>query len=459
MLGGSSRIDITPPDPVQMAGYAARTKPSEGVHDPLFARALVLDDGATRIAVVSCDLAAVDRATARRVRARIEREAGILFSHTMLTCSHTHAGPLVATRRSLNSASAYLAELEDKMVRAAREAVGSLRPVHIGTGRAKVYLGVNRRERTPEGTIKLGKNPDGPASPYVHILLVVREGAGPMAALFSYGAHPVVLGSDNLQLSGDYAGRAEREVEENFGDRMTALFTLGFAGNVNVNVEEHTFAEVETAGVALGRAVLEELKNIELSAGHVLAARSMVVPLPLQSPPAPHEAERLLYEERERLTRLLGHGDPEAQIHTRKLMVDWASEVAALSHQGIEEHTAELEVQALAIGDTVLVGLSAEVFAEYAETFEEGSPFAHTFPVSVANGSIGYLPTAAAFEEGGYEVEVAPRYFGALGFRPEIEGIVRDAMATLLADVAGTPPTEQEEEPAAEEQTAAEAEP
>lgn len=280
-----------------------------------------------------------------------------------------------------------------------------------------------------------------------------------MAALFSYGAHPVVLGADNLQLSGDYAGRAEREVEENFGDRMTALFTLGFAGNVNVNVEEHTFAEVETAGVALGRAVLEELKNIELSAGHVLAARSMVVPLPLQPPPPPHEAERLLYEERERLTRLLGHGDPEAQIHTRKLMVDWASEVAALSHQGIEEHTAELEVQALAIGDTALVGLSAEVFAEYAETFEEGSPFAHTFPVSVANGSIGYLPTAVAFEEGGYEVEVAPRYFGALGFRPEIEGIVRDAMATLLAEVAGTPPTEQEQEPAAEEQTAAESEP
>ena len=448
MLGGSSRIDITPTDPVPMQGYAARTKPSKGVHDPLFARALVLDDGAQRVAVVACDLGGFAPDTARRLRERIADRTGILIAHTLLACSHTHAGPLVARRPGSDPAGRYMALLEERVVHVACNAVEALTPARVGVGEATVHLGVNRRERTPEGTIKIGRNPAGPSSSAVPILSIVAEQGAPMAVLFSYGAHPVVLGPENLQLSGDYAGRAEREVEGNFGDRLVALFALGFAGDVNVDAEERSFDEVETTGVALGRAVLEEMKTIETAATATLAARSITVPLPLEPPPSLVEAERVFYQERDRLSQVLGRGTDEATVAARRAAADWAARLVDIAREDAGSRTVDLELQALAIGDVVLVGLSAEVFAAYGDVVAELSPFAHTIALSVANGSVGYIPTAAAFAEGGYEVERAPRYFNGLPFRPEVEGVVRDALAQLLQSMAppGEPVPEQTHE-------------
>jgi hypothetical protein len=436
MLGGSGRVDITPTKPVPLGGYVARTKPSTGVHDPLFARALVLDDGAMRIAVVTCDLLAFEPSAARAIRERVERATGIPAAHTMLTCSHTHSAPSVAPLRMGEPAAGYRELVEDRIVQAVRQAVERLRPVHLGAGRAKVYLGMNRRQRTAEGSMQIGKNPAGYAWPWAPILVVGAEGGGPLAVLFSYGAHPVALGPDNLRVSGDYVGLAEREVEENFGGHVTALFALGFAGNVNVDVEERGLAEAERAGAALGRAVLEAIKAIPLGTGHRLAACSRRVALPLEPPPSPLEAERILLDERGRLARVLGHGENEAEVNTRRVMAEWAADLAALARREVQNPTVDLEVQVLAVGDIALVGLSAEVFAEYAKMLAELSPFPHTFPISVANGALGYLPTAAAFAEGGYEVETAPRYFGVLGLRPEAEGLVRQALAEVLAEAA-----------------------
>jgi hypothetical protein len=452
MRGGCSRVNITPQMAVPMGGYAARTSFSEGVHDPLFARALVLDDGTTRVALVGCDLVGMEPDRATRLRRRIEQVTNIAPSHVMLTCSHTHSGPLVAPRRVQPPPAQYLDWMEDKVVQAAREAAEKLAPVRLGAGQAKVYLGVNRRERTPEGGVKIGRNPEGYASPHVHILVMGNDHGVPQAVLFNYGAHPVVLSHENLEISGDYAGRAEQEVEENYGGRTTALFTLGFAGDVNVSCEERTFDEVETAGMALGRAVLETIKGIELAPGGSLGAHSRTVALPLAPPPSVPEAERGLYRERDALNRLLNQGRGEAEIARQRMIVEWASDRVALARRGPQEHTVDLEIQVLTMGDVALVGLSGEVFAEYAKFLDEISPFAQTVPVSMANGAVGYIPTAAAFENRGYEVEGAPRFYGVLEFEPQIEGIVRQALADALSDTAGVPvsptPETEEQEPA-----------
>jgi len=435
MEAGSSRIDIAPPEGVFMGGYLERSKPSEGIHDPLFARALVLDDGQRRIAIVTADLPAFEPALADEIRERTERQTGIPASCTMLALSHTHSGPLVADRRIMQPSLPYLEELRDKLVEVVQDAAGNMRPVRVGAGRAKLYLGVNRRERTDDNRVVLGRNPSGYASPYSHILVVAEENGGPIAVLFTCGAHPVVLGPENLLISGDYAGLAERVVEENFGDKAVALFALGFAGDVNANFQKRNFAEVETIGTALGRAVLEEMKAVEVSGGLALQARSIRVPIPLEPPPPLAVAEQALFSERERLSSVLGRGQDEAEINRRRMMVEWAAELVRVAAQNRSEHSAEVEIQVFVIGRIALVGLSGEVFADYAKTLSELSPFDHTFPISNANGSVGYLPTAAAFDEGGYEVEAAPRLFGALPFRPEIEGIIREAVRDLLTDM------------------------
>lgn len=427
-----------------MGGYLARAKPAEDIHDPLFARALVLDDGEKRVAVVAADLLGFDRAMARSLRERIAEATGIPASHIMLTCSHTHSGPLIVRTRIGHADRSYVESLQGKLVAVVRAAAEDLQPVRVGAGRAKVYLGVNRRQRTEDNRVVLGTNPEGYAYPYAHILDVAKENGGPLAMLFTYGAHPVVLGPKNLHISGDYAGMAEREVEENFGGQAVALFALGFAGDVNVEFDKRNFSEVETCGVALARAVLEEWKDIELASDLTLQARTTLVPLPLEAPPQPGEAERILYDAREQLTSMLGRGEDEAAIHHRRAMVEWASELVDTAGADDPEPTAELEIQGLAIGPVALLGLSAEVFAEYAKGLDEVSPFEHTFPISNANGAIGYLPTAAAFDEGGYEVETAPRLFGALGFQPQVESLVREAMGRVLRELGGgeAPPGE-----------------
>ena len=447
MLGGTGRIEITPPEGCLMGGYAARSRPAKSVHDPLYARALVLGDGDRRIAIVACDLLGIEPATALDVRRRVEAHVGIPVSHTMLCCSHTHAGPLAVHRRATHVAAAYLDGLRDKVLQVVGDAARNMAPVRVGAGRAKVYLGVNRRERDADGAVKLGKNPNGYAWPYVHALLVSAEQGAPRAVLFTYGAHPVVLGPENLAISGDYVGLAGRRVEENFGGRATALFALGFAGNVDVGYERRTFAELETTGVALSRAVLETLKGIEPVGGLALGARSVRVPLPLEPPPTVLEAERMLFEERDRLSRILGRAENEAQVNTRRLMVEWASDLVRLAREGQADPAVDAELQVLTIGGIGLVALSAEVFAEYAKMLDAMTPFDHTFPISNANGSVGYIPTAAAFEEGGYEVDDAPRLTGVLRFRPEVEQVVMGAMTSLLAEMSGGSPSPDEGAP------------
>jgi len=422
-----------------MGGYLERTEPAEGVHDPLFARALVLDDGQARVAIVSADLLEVTTNFAAEVRRRIQDELGIPAEHALLAVSHTHSGPVVAGRRVSAPDPLYLELLHDRLVGVVRAAGKALRPARVGAGRAKVYLGVNRRERAPDGRIVHGRNPKGCASPYARFVVVAEEGGGPLAVLFTYGAHPSVLGPQSLHVSGDYAGCAERVVEENFGSTAVALFALGFCGDVDAAYAERDFDEVEQLGTALGRAVLEELKAVVPAGGLALRARSLRVQLPVEPPPTPEEAERRLLAERERLASILGRGEEKAEVIRRRVMVDWAAELVQFARQA-QAHGwrgVEAELQGIAIGPTALIGLSAEPFAEYEKAVQQLSPFQHTLCIGCANGNLGYVPTAQAFAEGGYEVEMAPYLYGATRLRPEVEEAVRQAIARVLVDLAG----------------------
>ncbi len=450
MRAGSARIEITPPQGVAMGGYFARAEPAEGVHDPLFARALVLDDGEQRVALLSADLAEITPAFAADVRLRIENEQGIPSTHTLLAVTHTHAGPLVAGRRVSAPDPMYVDTLRDRLVGVVRAAARVLRPARVGAGRARVYLGVNRRRpldrqdpaQAAAGGMRFLKGAEAKASPrppslYARVLLVAEEGGGPIGILFTYGAHPVVLGPENRKISGDYAGCAERVVEENFGDKAPALFAIGFAGDVDVEHSKRNFEEVETLGTSLGRAVLEEIKAIEPAGGLGLRARSLRAALPLEPPPSVEDAERRLFAERERLAAILGRGEDKAEVLRRRMMVDWASQLAAVARGAKGDQVSEMEVQGIAIGRIALVGVAAEPFAEYEAALQELSPFPHTFPIGCANGNTGYVPTAAAFAEGGYEVDAAPYLYGVLRLRPDADAVVRQSLARILADLAG----------------------
>jgi len=435
MHAGSARIDITPPKGLPMGGYFARAEPAEDAHDPLFARALVLDDGRERVAVLTADVPDITTAFATEVRQRIESQLGIPATHTLVAVTHTHAGPLVANCRVSVPDPGYVGALRANMVAAARAAAERLAPARVGAGSGKVYLGVNRRERG--GGAAAPSRTAGYVSPFARILLVAAEGGGPLATLFTYGAHPNVLGPENRRVSGDYAGCAARVVEEDFGGTVTALFAVGFAGDVDARCAKRNFDEVDTLGTALGRTVLENIKGIEPAAGLPVRARVLRVPLPVEPPPPLDAAERRLFAERERLAAILGRGEDKTEILRRRAMVDLASELVKLARGGGTDWAVDLELQAITIGRAAIIALSAEPFAQYEKELLELSPFEHTFTVGCANGNIGHLPTADGFGDGGYDAEAEPCVYGALPLRPEAAGVVRQALVRLLAEITG----------------------
>lgn len=419
-----------------MGGYLERDQAAEDVHDPLFARALVLDDGQRRAAVLSADLHEMTPSFALQVRHRIEQELGIPAAHVLLAVTHTHAGPLVAGRRGNLPDPLYLDVLGDRLVGAVRTADKALRPVAAGATKGKLYLGINRRVRSAGVQTHTGKNPSGYASPYARTLVVAEDGGGPLAILFTYGAHPCVLGPTNRKISGDYAGEAERVVEENFGGKAVALFALGFAGDVDVNHAKRDFDEVETFGTALGRAVIEAMKGVPFETGLQLRIASLRAALPTVPMPTVDEAQRRLFAERERLNNLLGRVADRAEVARQRVMADWAQQLLQAASRGQGAPQVELEVQGIAIGRIVLLGVSAEPFAEHEKVLSEISPFPDTLPISCANGCIGYIPTAEAFAEGGYEVELAPALHGTPALLPEADTVLREAMSRVLTDLA-----------------------
>ncbi|MDI9585443.1 MAG: neutral/alkaline non-lysosomal ceramidase N-terminal domain-containing protein, partial [Acidobacteriota bacterium] len=97
LQAGIATVDITPPVGTWLAGFAGRHKGSEGIHDPLRARALVLDDGDTRLLIITCDILSLAYPFIDDLKARIEAESGLPPERVMVNCSHTHSGPVTRT--------------------------------------------------------------------------------------------------------------------------------------------------------------------------------------------------------------------------------------------------------------------------------------------------------------------------------------------------------------------------
>ncbi|MGI8784639.1 MAG: neutral/alkaline non-lysosomal ceramidase N-terminal domain-containing protein, partial [Acidobacteriota bacterium] len=153
---GVASIDITPVAPVWMAGYAARTRPSEGTLAPLRAKALALKYGQDKPAVlVAADLLGFPADVSRRVAVRLQESLGLQRDRIIFSASHTHGGPVVrhslAVAYDLDAAAqaaveAYTIELEDKIVAVVGSALRGLQPARLGFGQTRATFAANRRQ-------------------------------------------------------------------------------------------------------------------------------------------------------------------------------------------------------------------------------------------------------------------------------------------------------------------------
>lgn len=411
---GVAEVDVTPPIGYRMAGYFSERR-STGAHDPLFAKALVLQQGDVRGALVFCDLVGVGPSVSAAARRQAEERTGIPAVNILIAATHAHTGPLYwgalrdyfheqAIRTSGTDPSEpidYGACLADQIVAAIEAADGNLAPAELSAGFADQHgLSFNRRFHMRDGTVRFNPgrlNPDivrvaGPIDPEVG-LVRFDSGGDPLACLTVFALHLDTVGG--TEYSGDYPYYLAQHLRERFGDDFVSLFGAGTCGDINhidvsQNLPQKGQVEAERIGSQLAETVVARLDSLEAVTTPSLKIARQIVAVPLQSFPP-----RRVEQARADLAKI---GTREAsfleQVETYKIVA-----VAARQSEVIP-----LEVQAFRLADDVaLVGLPGEVFVDLGLDVKRRSPFATTIVIELANDAPGYLPTRRAFAEGSYE--------------------------------------------------------
>jgi neutral ceramidase len=415
LTAGFHKICISPPIGAPLAGFAARQGVATGIHDDLFARALVLANEQTASAFVSVDVLALPQHFVERVRAAINARTGIAPEAVMVASTHTHAGPVTITtffnpEESVDAN--YMQRLAEAIVESVVTAWHHRFPARVGVGAGRVTgIGVNRR--TPD---KL------PIDEEVGIIKITGAAGRLRATLINYACHPTVLGPDNLLATGDFPAFAIEGVEKALGEGGFAMYVNGTQGNISMGHSSElsaigvitpgrTFERAAELGRRLAEATLAALPEIETNDNPALGAISLPVELPLKPLPTMAEAEQVLREADKRLTDLNGNTAGAEEINRAKserlyasITSFYAKETSALNGW------LPIELQGLRIGAAAFVAVPAEVFVEIGLQIKARAP-QRIFIAGIANGYIGYLPTSEAHAVGGYEVvssKVAP---------------------------------------------------
>ena len=432
LMAGAGGAHITPPIGFPMGGYGARHQGAQGVHDQLNTHTLFLDDGTTQVLIIASDLIGLRAPQVARVRALVSAGTGVPAEHVFLACSHTHGGPLMYDDFGdmPSEHEAYLETLYHYLAGAARQAATSAIPVHYGCGRSGVRLGVNRRERQADGSIRIGVDFQGPVAPWADVVFFNRvDGGGTLALLYQHAVHGTCLMGDNYLFTADMMGYAMRLIEDRLAS-STALFLNGCAGNINP-YPRGTFDLAARHGSELGAAVLKALTSAgEIRKKGRISCVQHPVKLPLQAPESLEKSERDLACVEREYRQIQGAHHENWTLAQRYFT---AKERVAAAREQDTAASLPIEIQVIAIDDIALVGLPGEIFVETGFAIAAASPFAVTLPVGYANGSIGYVPTCEAVPDGGYEViDARARYRGRY-IRADADRVLTQGASAALA--------------------------
>jgi neutral ceramidase len=439
---GAAEIDITPPVGHRMAGYFDE-RLATGVHDPLHAKAIVIEQGSRRMALVSCDLVGVSLTVTTNARAAASRLTGIPESNIVICATHTHTGPLFDDVRRYYFHAAALARfgkdpqeevyypdfLIERLTNVIVAAQRELRPAELSAGTTQATgLTFNRRYVMKNGKVRFNPGrlnpevvrPAGPKDETVGMLLARRPGAAePFVGLTTFAVHSDTVGG--TQYSADYEYFLERTLRRGFGSNFISAFGLGTCGDLNhIDVDHEDtlkgYERAEHIGTTLGEAVVKSAPELRPIRRPSLAVRSETLTVPLQEY-TPEE----LAAAKGMVDKL---GDPKT---------DFFAKVAAVKILDLAQRgpVCRMEVQAFRLDEeTAMVCLPCELFVELGLAIKAGSPFRNTFVIEICNDRPSYVPTRKAFAEGSYEISNAR-------VKPEAGEMLVEAATRLLREVKG----------------------
>lgn len=404
--------NITPTQPLFLVGYPHVERTSTGVHDPLLAVALHLQDGADALMMLAVDILFIDPQTAREVRAEVARRTGVPANRILISCTHTHSGPYTIDMLSFQSDPVvplpdpeYMALFKQALIEAACESASKLEPAEIAVTTAQIQgIGGNR--------VSL----DGPQDAELGLLVIrSRSDRSLLGLSITYAMHPTVLHEDSTLISGDFPGLARMALVGAFATPPAILYHMGTAGNQSPRnfVRANTFAEAQRLGEILAHTVqarINALQDADYQQNTVLAGATARVDLPRRRFPDVQEAAANLARCRATYQQLQQGGAGHGPMRTAECAVFGAEEAVFLAqcqaNGKLDRVLADYlpaEIIALRLGDTAIVGLPGEIFVEYGLEIKRRL-HRQAIVISLANGDLqGYIVTPEAVVQGTYE--------------------------------------------------------
>ena len=440
LKAGSATANITPPLGTAIPG-GFRARYAENVDDELFAKAVVIDNGETRIAMVTCDLIAVTEKMVDCAKQRIADRCGIPPEHVMVNATHTHTAVAIANLLGTPEDTDYIEWVPLKIADAVELAVWRLTPARVGFASVtEERITFNRRWHVKDGTVRMNPGlehpdlvrPTGAIDPELTMMFVEAEDGSPLAAVANFSLH--YIGTDNGNaLSADYFGHFGRLMQRYLGETCVSLLwnaasgqinNIDFSGKRKWTTRGHRQAE-KMANVLAGH-FITEMQFMEMHETLPLSGELRTLTFPRKRITAEdlELAERILsvppgtYEDYETgpFSWVVGQPIP-------KPLVD----IYAMECQRVAKLPEYLTapIQVLRLGEAAIVALPGEVFVETGMDIKAASDAAPLFIVSLANGYIGYICTDEALtQEGGYETWAAMSSLPAVGTVPAMEAVV-----------------------------------
>lgn len=407
---GAAMVKITPPVGISMAGYYHK-RGASAVHDDLYARAIVLSEGETKVALVSLDLISTRRSFVKKARALIQETLGIPAAHVMISATHAHTGPVLTEDRLFESQGAsdpasvaFMKGLPEQISQSVVEANERLVPVEtLAAQGEESSIAFNRRFHMRDGSVgwnpgKLNPNilkPAGPIDPEVPFVFFRElESRKPLALYVNYAVHLDNVGGD--EVSADLPYMLTETLTKSVGPELVTVYTSGACGDINhidvkwaANQKGH--GNAARMGAILAAEVLRSWPELEPISGPLQARSRMVeLDIPKVSGQAVNDA-KLVVE--------------SADDRSRESFMRLVNAHKVLDVAEREGKAFEVEVQVITLGDSLAwVALPGEIFVELGLDLKAASPFQQTIVAELANGSIGYVPTSRAYRQGAYEV-------------------------------------------------------
>lgn len=401
---GVAKVAITPKEPIWMAGYAARNKPSQGVVHDLWAKAIIIlpSDNLPRI-LVTLDICGLDRHVSNRISNALEKQYGLERDRIVLSFSHTHTGPVVGdcleVMYDMNEEQAkVVADYTEFLFKTILDLVGQafeqIKPASVAWGIGRANFAVNRSENLEKQvTLKRDRlNLDGPVDHDVPVLSVKSDQGELIAIVYGYACHCTVM--NFYQLSGDYAGFANIALEKEYPGAV-AMFVAGCGADQNP-IPRGNIALAQKYGQELAQAVISVTAGSMESLKPNLDSAYFEIDLPFSQLPTLEQISKDTQSTNVYVAR-----------RAKKLLEQ-------AKNQGSLADTYPYPIQLWQLGDDKLnwIFMAGEAVVEYSLRLKLNLGSSHTWVASYCNDLCSYIPTKEALAKHGYEGDRSMIYYG-----------------------------------------------